>query len=363
MQQVLAQRRMTRGVAVGAVLLGSGHPISVQSMTTTDTRDAAATLAQIAELAAAGCDLVRVAVPDAATAYALRAIVAGSPVPVVADVHFDYRLALAALDAGAAKLRLNPGNIGSRERVAEVARAAQTRRVPIRVGVNAGSLERELLQAVESGSMSAAEAMAESALREARMLEECGVADIVLSVKSSDVLTTIAAYQRLAGRCDYPFHIGITEAGTRASGLVKSAAGIGILLAQGLGDTLRVSLTAPPVEEACAGRRILQALGLRTYGPQVISCPTCGRTEVDVTSIAEELERRIASDERLRRVACTVAVMGCVVNGPGEARAADVGFAGGRNEGVLFRRGEKIGKVDAQDAVERLIEEMRTFDV
>jgi len=358
----MLNRRMTRTVMVGAVPIGGGNRISVQSMTTTDTRDSHATSVQVAELADAGCDIVRVAVPDMAAAAALRAVVAAASVPIVADIHFDHRLALAALEAGVAKLRINPGNIGARERVAAVAEAARERGVPIRIGVNAGSLERELLRDVETGARTLADAMAESALREARVLEECGFADIVLSVKASNVPATIAAYRQLAARCAYPLHLGVTEAGTRRRGMIKSAAGIGALLAEGIGDTLRVSLSAAPVEEVQVGRMLLQALELRPYGPEIVSCPTCGRAQVDVISIAEELERRIAGDDELRRAICTVAVMGCVVNGPGEARAADVGFAGGKGEGLLFRKGEPVCKVSATEAVERLIEEMRALN-
>lgn len=356
-------RQATRAVNVCRMPIGGGAPVTVQSMTNTDTRDAAATLAQIRELAAAGCDLARVAVPDMAAAEALRAIVRDAPVPVVADIHFDYRLALASLDAGVAKLRINPGNIGDVARVREVARAAAGRGVPIRIGVNAGSLEKELLREVDAGTRSLGAAMAESALREAAVLDECGFSDIVLSAKASRVPDTIEAYRLLAGRCAYPLHVGITEAGTRITGALKSAVGIGAILALGIGDTIRVSLTGPPVDEVIAGRRILQALALRPFGPEVISCPTCGRTQVDVTAIAESLERRIAADATLRALVCTVAVMGCVVNGPGEARAADIGFAGGKDEGLLFRNGEPVGKVPAGEAVDRLIDEMRKFRI
>jgi (E)-4-hydroxy-3-methylbut-2-enyl-diphosphate synthase len=330
-------------------------------MTTTDTRDTRATGAQIAELAAAGCDLVRVAVPDAEAADALHPIVAAAAIPVVADIHFDYRLALAALEAGVAKLRLNPGNIGTGDRVRAVADAARERNVPIRIGVNAGSLERDLLHDVEAGTCTLADALVRSALREAAILEESRFHDIVISVKASQVPATIAAYRALAERCDYPLHLGVTEAGTRIRGIVKSAVGVGTLLAEGIGDTLRVSLSSPPVEEVRIGRLLLQALELRAYGPDIVSCPTCGRCQVDVIGIAEELERRIGGDDRLRRALCTVAVMGCVVNGPGEARAADVGFAGGTGEGLLFRKGEPVCKIAADEAVDRLVEEIRAL--
>ena len=354
-----ADRQQTRVVHAGPLAIGGGSMISVQSMTTTDTRDAEATCRQIRLLTDAGCDMVRVAVPDKEAADALRAIVNGSPVPLVADIHFDHRLALAALDAGVAKLRINPGTIGAVDKVREVARAAAERHVPIRIGVNAGSLEKELLAKVESGTATLGDAMATSALNEARLLEDCGFADIVLSVKASSVPHTIEACRLLAERSTYPQHVGITEAGTRATGVVKSAAGIGAILSMGIGDTIRVSLTGPSEDEVRAGRRILQALELRPYGPVVISCPTCGRTGVDVTAIAEELERRIAGEPDLRSHICTVAVMGCVVNGPGEARAADIGFAGGKDSGVLFKNGEIVGKVDAADAVETLLRMMK----
>ncbi|MCX7002087.1 MAG: flavodoxin-dependent (E)-4-hydroxy-3-methylbut-2-enyl-diphosphate synthase [bacterium] len=346
-------RHGTQAVRVGAQLIGGGAQISVQSMTTTDTCDVRATVAQIAALADAGCDLVRLAVPDAQAAAALPEIVRVAPVPLVADIHFDYRLALAALDAGIAKLRINPGNIGAADRVRAVAQAAQARGVPIRVGVNAGSLQRELLARVEAGELSMGAAMAESALAQARLLEDAGCTAIVLSVKAAHVPATIEAYTLLAERCAYPLHIGVTEAGTRQGGVIKSAIGIGALLARGIGDTLRVSLTADPLEEVRVGRRILQALELRPYGPDIISCPTCGRAQVDVIAIAEELERRVAEDPALRQMVCTVAVMGCVVNGPGE------GFAGGADAGMLFCKGEPIGNVAAGDAVARLLDELR----
>ncbi len=352
-------RHGTQAVRVGAQVIGGGAPISIQSMTTTDTRDVRATVAQIAALVEAGCDIVRLAVPDAQAAAALAEIVRAAPVPLVADIHFDYRLAVAALDAGIAKLRINPGNIGAAERVRAVAQAAQARGVPIRVGVNAGSLQRELLARVAAAELSLGAAMAESALAEARQLEDAGCSAIVLSVKAAHVPATLEAYTLLAERCTYPLHIGVTEAGTRQGGVVKSAVGIGALLARGIGDTVRVSLTADPVEEVRVGRRILQALELRPYGPVIISCPTCGRAQVDVIAMAEELERRVAAEPALRQMVCTVAVMGCVVNGPGEARMADLGFAGGADEGMLFCQGKPIGKVGAGDAVARLLDELQ----
>jgi (E)-4-hydroxy-3-methylbut-2-enyl-diphosphate synthase len=352
-------RRITRAVQVGPHSIGGGSLITVQSMTTTDTRDTTATLAQITALAAAGADIVRVAVPDAAAANALRELVAAAPVPLVADIHFDHTLALAALDAGVAKLRINPGNIGAADKIRTVAAAAGARHTPIRIGVNAGSLPRPLQTRVARGELSLGAAMASAALDEARVLEDAGFYAIVLSVKAAQVPATLEAYHVLAAESSYPLHIGVTEAGTLRGGVIKSAIGLGALLAEGIGDTLRVSLTADPVEEVRVGRRVLQALALRPYGPEIISCPTCGRTALDVIGLAEELERRIADDATLRDVVCSVAVMGCVVNGPGEARAADIGYAGGRNEGVLFRHGKPIGTVPAAEAVERLLTELK----
>lgn len=355
-------RRLTRVVRVGSVIIGGGQQISVQSMTTTDTRDRAGTLAQIRQLADAGCDIVRVAVPDADAAAALGELVPASPVPLVADIHFDYRLALAAVRHGVAKLRINPGNIGAAERVRAVAEAAGERGVPIRIGVNAGSLERGLVEEVEHGRMSLGAAMAESAVREAALLEECGFRDIVVSVKASQVPATIEAYRILAARCEYPLHIGVTETGAGARGLIKSAVGIGTLLAEGIGDTIRVSLTGPPVDEVVAGRRLLQALRLRAYGPEIVSCPTCGRAAYDVAAMVRELEERIEKDEQLRTLACTVAVMGCVVNGPGEARAADIGYAGGgAGQGMLFAKGQQLGPVQAGQAVDKLLEALHAL--
>lgn len=359
---ILNPRRLTRTVRVGPVLIGAPHPISVQSMTTTDTCDIPATLAQIRQLADLGCDIVRVAVPNATAADALAEIVPASPLPLVADIHFDYRLALTALRHGVAKLRINPGNIGSPDRVQAVARAAAERNVPVRIGVNAGSLEPDLRDDVDAGRRSLGSAMAESALREAALLAQCGFRDIVLSVKASSVLATIEAYRILAQRCDYPLHIGITEAGAATRGLIKSAVGLAILLAEGIGDTLRVSLTGPPADEVVAGRRILQALQLRSYGPEIISCPTCGRAAYDVAAMVRELEARIDGDPILRTLDCTVAVMGCVVNGPGEARAADIGYAGGGSgQGMLFAKGCQLGPVPAAQALDKLLEALRAL--
>jgi (E)-4-hydroxy-3-methylbut-2-enyl-diphosphate synthase len=319
-------------------------------MCSTDTRDAAATLGQIRRLAEAGCEIVRCAVPDAEAASALASICAGSALPVIADIHFDYQLALSSLSAGVAGLRLNPGNIGARWKVEEVVRACAERRVPIRIGVNGGSLEKELL---EKYGHPTPEAMAESALGHIRILEDLGYAEIKVSLKASDIRRTVEAYRLLAAEVDYPLHIGITEAGTTWAGTVKSAVGIGTLLYGGLGDTLRVSLTGDPVEEVRVGWEILKSLGLRERGPVFISCPTCGRCQIDLISIAEEVERRLHDLPKT----ITVAVMGCVVNGPGEAREADVGIAGGRGQGLLFRRGEVVRKVPQHELADALVAE------
>ncbi|AAR34833.1 flavodoxin-dependent (E)-4-hydroxy-3-methylbut-2-enyl-diphosphate synthase [Geobacter sulfurreducens] len=341
----------TRQIRVGNVPVGGDAPCSVQSMCNTDTRDAGATLDQINALAAAGCEIVRCAVPDMAAAEALGAIKRQSPIPVIADIHFDYKLALKVLEGGIDGLRLNPGNIGERWKVEEVVAAARERLVPIRIGVNAGSLEKELLQKYGHPT---AEAMVESALGHVRILEELGYDQIKISLKASDVPKTVAAYRLLAQRIDYPLHIGITEAGTMFSGTIKSAVGLGILLADGIGDTLRVSLTGDPVDEVRVGFEILKALNLRQKGINLVSCPTCGRCQINLIGVAEEVEKRLAGiDAHL-----TVAVMGCVVNGPGEAREADVGIAGGRGEGLLFRNGEIVRKVPEADMADALIAEV-----
>ncbi|MEW6541021.1 MAG: flavodoxin-dependent (E)-4-hydroxy-3-methylbut-2-enyl-diphosphate synthase [Bacillota bacterium] len=345
-------RRKTRAVRLGQVQVGGGAPVSVQSMTNTDTRDVAATVAQVRELAGVGAEIVRVAVPDREAAEALRQIRAQVPeVALVADIHFDHRLALAAVEAGVDGLRLNPGNIGGREKVAEVVRAAGERGVPIRIGVNAGSLDRKILE--RFGAVTA-EAMVASALEHVAVLEDLGFTAVKVSLKASSVPLTMAAYRLLADQVDYPFHVGITEAGTMRGGLVKSAVGIGVLLAQGIGDTIRVSLTAPPRHEVWAGYEILKALGLRHRGVELISCPTCGRTEIDLVAIATEVEERLQGVTR----ALKVAVMGCVVNGPGEAREADVGIAGGKGAGLLFRRGEPVRIVPEPDLVDALLKEI-----
>ena len=333
---------------VGGVPLGGGAPVTIQSMTNTPTHDVEATLAQIRVLAAAGCQIVRVAVPDMAAARAVGTLKAGSPVPLVADIHFDYRLALEAAEQGIDKIRINPGNIGAPERVEAVAKVCKERHIPIRVGVNGGSLEKDLLGKYGGPTP---EAMVESALGHIRLLEQYGFEDICVSLKASSVPVTMRAYQLMAERYDYPLHLGVTEAGTRDMGELKAAAGIGGLLGLGIGDTLRVSLTADPVEEVYAARRILKAVGLRREVPELIACPTCGRTQIDLISMAHQVEELLKDVDK----SITVAVMGCIVNGPGEARHADVGIAGGKGEGVLFKCGEIVARVPEEELVPGLM--------
>ncbi len=344
-------RRTTRPVAVGRVVVGGGAPIAVQTMTKTDTRDVRATVAQIRRLERAGAEIVRLAVPDRAAAAALREIRRRVRVPLVADIHFDHRLALAALDAGIDGLRLNPGNIGSAAKVREVVRAAAERQAPIRIGVNSGSLDRDIL--ARAGGATAA-AMAESALGHVRLLEDLDFRLIKISLKASDVPRTLEAYRLLAERVDYPFHAGITEAGRLFAGSIKSSAGLALLLAEGLADTVRVSLTAPPEKEVFVAWQILQALGLRSRGADFVSCPTCGRCEVDLMPVAARVEKAV----RALRVPLTVAVMGCTVNGPGEAKEADIGLACGRGSGVIFRKGKLLKRVPAARMADELIAEI-----
>ena len=341
----------TRKINVGSVSVGGDAPCAVQSMCSTDTRDLQATLCQIRNLAEVGCEIIRCAVPDMDAAIALGRIKAESPIPVIADIHFDYKLALRVLDGGIDGLRLNPGNIGERWKVAEIVKAAAERNVPIRIGVNAGSLEKELL---EKYGHPTAEAMVESALGHVRILEELGYQEIKISLKASDVLKTVAAYRLLAEQVDYPLHIGITEAGTIFSGTIKSSVGLGILLADGIGDTLRVSLTGDPLDEVRVGYEILKSLGLRQRGVNFVSCPTCGRCQINLIKVAEDVEKALQGVDKQ----ITVAVMGCIVNGPGEAREADVGIAGGKGEGLLFRNGEIIRKVPEDKLAEALLEEI-----
>lgn len=337
---------MTREINVGNVKIGGGNKITVQSMTNTKTADAKATLMQIDRLYKAGCDIVRVTVNDTEAASALSEITDKSPIPVVADIHFDYKLALMSMEAGAAKIRLNPGNIGSSENVKKVAQMAKEKGVPIRIGVNSGSIEKELGAAT-------AENMVKSAKKHIKMLEDCDFYDIAVSLKASDVKTTVEAYRLASKSFDYPLHIGVTEAGTDYGGLIRSSIGIGALLLDSIGDTLRVSLTAEPEKEVRAGIEILRSLGLRK-GPRLVSCPTCGRTKIDLIKIADEVDRRLSVIEK----DITVAVMGCAVNGPGEAKNADIGIAGGDGEALLFKKGKIIKKLPAEEITTELFKEI-----
>lgn len=346
----MINRRKTRQILVGGVPIGGGAPLVIQSMTNTNTADVAATVAQIKELAAAGCALVRLTVPDMEAAGALSRIIPQSPVPLIADIHFDYRLALAAIERGIAGLRINPGNIGGAENVRAVARAAKAAGVPIRIGVNSGSLSKAIL--AKHGGVTAA-ALVESALEEIALLEAEDFYDIKISLKASNVPLMLEAYRELAKHVDYPFHIGVTEAGTYCRGTIKSAVGIGALLAEGLGDTLRVSLAGDPVQEVFVAQEILRSLGMYDRGVEYVVCPTCGRTKIDLPQIADELERRVESLHIAKPL--KLAVMGCVVNGPGEAREADFGLAGGDGEGVIFARGQIVGKYPADELVDELM--------
>ena len=347
---------MTKQIHVGRVPVGGGAPIAVQSMTNTDTRDAAATLRQIGALADAGCDIVRCAVPDLEAAHALGEICEKSPIPVVADIHFDYRLALESMAAGVHKVRINPGNIGTDDRVRAVANEAARRGVPIRIGVNSGSVEKEILARFGGPTP---EAMVESALYHVSLLNKFDFDDICISIKSSSVPYTMRAYQLMHEKTDYPLHLGVTEAGTEYMGTVKSAAGIGGLLALGIGDTIRVSLTDDPVKEIYAAKAILKAVGLNDDGINVVSCPTCGRTRIDLISIAKEVEQRCLA---IHGKKLKVAVMGCAVNGPGEAREADLGIAGGDGVGLIFRKGEIIKKVPQAELVDALMAEIAAYE-
>ncbi len=347
----MIERKKTRRIYIGNVAIGDGAPISVQSMTNTKTTDTENTVAQINALQAAGCDIVRLAVPDMDAAKNLGNIIAKVNVPLVADIHFDYRLALEAINQGISALRLNPGNIGGEDRVKAVVKEAKAHHIPIRIGVNAGSLDKALLE--KYGGITA-EALVESALQHVRILEQQDFYDMKISLKAHDVPLTLEAYQLMSQRVDYPLHLGITEAGTARTGMIKSAVGIGALLAQGIGDTFRISLTGDPVVEVKVANEILKSLGLREYGPTLISCPTCGRTCIDLAGIADQVEERLAEVKK----PISVAVMGCVVNGPGEARGADVGIAGGNGVGLVFRKGEIVRKVDEKNLVEELFKEI-----
>lgn len=341
----------TREISIGAVTIGGGNPVAVQSMTNTKTEDAGATAAQIHRLEQAGCDIVRVAVPTMEAAEAIAQIKRQVSVPVVADIHFDYRLAIAAVMHGADKIRINPGNIGSRERIQAVVDKCRERDIPIRVGVNSGSLEKHLLE--KYGGVTP-EALVESALDQVHIIEGMGYENLVISIKSSDVLQGIRAHELIAAKTDYPLHVGITESGTVMAGSIKSAVGIGNILYQGIGDTIRVSLTGDPVEEVKAANLILKSLGLKKGGISVVSCPTCGRTQIDLIGLATRVEEMVQDFD----LDIKVAVMGCVVNGPGEAREADLGIAGGIGEGLLIRKGEVIRKVPEDELLEALRQEL-----
>lgn len=349
------QRRKTRQIQLGKIKVGGDAPVTVQSMTKTDTRDVGATVQQIWDLEAAGCEIVRCAVPVREAAEQLGAIKKKIRIPLVADIHFNYKLALIAVEQGVDGLRLNPGNIGARKYVEEVVRAASERKIPIRIGVNAGSLEKDLLQKYDGPT---AEGMVESGLRHIHILEDVGYNEIKISLKASEPLMMIEAYRMLAGKVDYPFHLGVTEAGTPTVGTIKSAVGLGTLLADGIGDTIRVSLAADPVEEVRVGIEILKALKIRKDGMTFVACPSCGRADVDLVGLAKAVEERMLPYSNLN---IHVAVMGCEVNGPGEARAADLGVAGGKGIGLIFKRGEVIRKVPETQIVDALMEEVKKF--
>lgn len=342
---------MTRQIHIGPVAIGGGAPISVQSMCNTKTTDTEATVAQIKALQAAGCDIVRLAVPDMDAAKNLGNIISQVDVPLVADIHFDYKLALEAINQGISALRLNPGNIGGEEKVRAVVQAAKEKNIPIRIGVNAGSLDKKIL--AKYGAVTP-EALVESAMQHIRILEELDFHDMKISLKAHDVPLTLAAYRLMSETVDYPLHLGITEAGTVNTGIIKSAVGIGALLAEGIGDTFRISLTGDPVVEVKVANEILKSLGLKEYGPTLVACPTCGRTSIDLPAIAAKVEKKLETIKE----PIDVAVMGCVVNGPGEARGADVGIAGGNGEGLIFRKGEIIRKVPEEILVEELFKEI-----
>ncbi|MBU5301659.1 flavodoxin-dependent (E)-4-hydroxy-3-methylbut-2-enyl-diphosphate synthase [Clostridium sporogenes] len=344
-------RKPTRKVKVGSIYVGGDSPISIQSMTNTDTRDVKSTLNQINKLDKIGCDIIRCAVPDMEASEALKIITKESRIPVVADIHFDYKLALESIKNGVDALRINPGNIGSMERVKMVAEAAKEKSIPIRIGVNSGSLKKDIL---DKYGRVCPEALVESALQHVNILEKCNFNDIVISIKSSNVMQMIESYRLISEKVNYPLHLGVTEAGTTFRGTIKSSVGIGTLLAEGIGDTIRVSITGDPLEEIKIGKEILRSLGYVNEGIEFVSCPTCGRTNIDLISIAEEVEKRLLNCNKNIKVA----VMGCVVNGPGEAREADIGIAGGKREGLIFKKGEIIKKVKEEDIIDELIKEI-----
>ena len=350
----MIKRRKTRQIKIGTVAVGGDAPITVQSMTNTDTRREEETVAQIERLETAGCELIRVAVVDMAAAFALRAIRDRIHIPLIADIHFDHRLAVASMENGAQAIRINPGNIGGSRKLAKVIDAAKVHKVPIRVGVNSGSLEKDILKKY---GHPVPEALTESALRNVELLEKLAFYDIKISIKSSDPLTTVESYRKLAAQCDYPLHLGVTEAGGLIAGTVKSSVALGILLHEGIGDTFRISLTRDPVEEVRVGYEILRALNIRHRGPELVSCPTCGRCEVNLFNLADEVERHIqAMDTPLK-----IAVMGCVVNGPGEAKEADIGVAGGKGVGIIFKKGKLYKKVAEKELLEVFLKEVDTL--
>ncbi len=350
---LVQERRETRRISVGNVAIGSNAPVAVQSMTNTRTDDVPATVAQIQRLASAGCEIVRVAIPDMEAARAVAAIRRQIAIPLIADIHFDYRLAIAAMEAGADGLRINPGNIGERRKIMEVANCARSKGVSIRVGVNAGSLEKDIVERLGATP----QAMAESALKNIEILEDLDFHDIKVSLKASDVQRTVEAYRLIASKTDVPLHVGVTEAGGLIAGITKSAIGIGMLLSEGIGDTIRVSLTRDPVEEVRTAWEILRALDIRHRGPELISCPTCGRCRIDLFTVAEQVEQALLDCP----LTVKVAIMGCVVNGPGEAKEADIGIAGGDGVGILFKKGKVIRKIDQDSLVDVLLKEIENF--
>lgn len=347
----MAERKSTREVRIGDVVIGGNHPIAIQSMTNTKTQDVEGTVAQILQLERAGCQIIRSTVPDMEAAKALQEIKKQIHIPLVADIHFDYRLAIAAMENGADKIRINPGNIGSAERVKAVVDCARERNIPIRVGVNSGSLEKELVEKYHGVT---AEGIVESALDKVKMIEDFGYDNLVISIKSSDVMMCVKAHELISKQTDYPLHVGITESGTIISGNIKSSIGLALILNQGIGDTIRVSLTGDPVEEIKSAKLILKTLGLRNGGIEIVSCPTCGRTSLDLISLANKVETMVAEFP----LNIKVAVMGCVVNGPGEAKEADLGICGGKQEGLIIRRGEVIKKVPEAELLEALRQEL-----
>lgn len=347
----LLYREKTKAIKIGNKVIGGGNPIMIQSMTNTKTEDVAATVNQILRLQDAGCDIIRCTVPNIDAARAIAEIKKEISIPLVADIHFDYRMAIAAMENGADKIRINPGNIGSKERVAEVVRVARERNIPIRVGVNSGSLEKELVEKYHGVT---AEGIVESALDKVRMIEDMDYDNLVISIKSSDVLMSVKAHELLAGKTPYPLHVGITESGTVTSGNIKSSIGLGIILHEGIGDTIRVSLTGDPVEEIKSAKLILRTLGLRKGGIEVVSCPTCGRTNIDLIGLAAQVENLVQNYD----LDIKVAVMGCAVNGPGEAKEADIGIAGGIGEGLLIKKGEIVRKVPENELLATLKHEL-----